>query len=105
MEINENLEKIVNVVKKIIPLREAYLFGSFAYGTPNQNSDFDLYFVVDKIEGSKHDNIVAIHKAIDSIRIKPVDVLLNTKEYFDYRKGNRSTLEHVVAEEGDKLYG
>ena len=105
MDIKDNLNAIVNAVKDIIPLREAYLFGSYAYGEPSEYSDYDIYFVVDKIDGRKHDLIVQIYDVIENIKKKPVDIILNTKHDFDYRKGNQSTLEYVVVEEGVKLYG
>ena len=105
MDIQSNLQPMVEIVKNIIPLREAYLFGSYAYGNPTPDSDYDLYFIVDKIEGSRHETIVAVRRAIRDVTNKPYDVLLNTKEHFDYRKGNKATLEHKVVKEGIKLYG
>ena len=101
----QNLQAIVNAVKKVIPLREAYLFGSYAYGTPSKDSDYDIYFVADKIDGSRYDRITEIYEAIDGIRKKPVDILLNTKERFDGRKDIRSTLEYKIVKDGIKLYG
>ena len=81
------------------------MFGSFAYGEPTKDSDYDIYFVADKIDGRKHETIVAIYDVIDNIRNKPALVLLNTKENFDYRKGNSGTLEYKVVKDGVKLYG
>ena len=100
----QNLQAVINAVKKVIPLREAYLFGSYAYGVPNKDSDYDLYFVADKIDARKHDVIVSIYDVIDDIRKKPIDVLLNTKEHFDSRKDYRGTIEYKVVKEGVRLY-
>lgn len=105
MNIQNNLNAIVDIVKNIIPLKEAYLFGSYAYGTPNKDSDYDLYFIADSIEGGKFETLVNIRKALRGVPQKPIDVILNTKEHFDYRKGNRSTLEYKVTKDGVKLYG
>ena len=104
MENREELDAIVTIVKNIIPLREAYLFGSHAYGKPTSDSDYDIYFVADEIIGTKYNALVEIYDAINEIRKRPIDVLLNTKEYFDYRKHNKSTIEHKVANEGVNLY-
>ena len=101
----QNLYDMVNAVKGIIPLREAYLFGSYAYGEPHQESDYDLYFVADSIKGSRYDIIAQIYGVIDDVREKPVDILLNTKEHFDGRKEISSTLEYKIARDGIKLYG
>ena len=54
LSIDDNLKLIVNEVKKIVPLKEPFLFGSFAYGTPNEDSDYDFYFVLDKIDNTTH---------------------------------------------------
>ena len=105
MDIQTNLQSMVNIVKDIVPLREAYLFGSYAYGQPRPDSDYDLYFVVDRMDDNKHDTIVSIRMALRGISQKPYDVLLNTKDHFDYRKGNKATLEHKVVKDGVKLYG
>ena len=105
MNIQANLQSVIEVVKNIIPLREAYLFGSYAYGQPNQDSDFDIYLVADSIDGNHHEKLVAIYGAIHGVAGKPTDVLLNTKENFDYRKGNTGTLEYKVVKDGVKLYG
>ena len=43
MNINENLNEIVNLVKSIVSVKEVYLFGSYAYGEPNEESDYDIY--------------------------------------------------------------
>jgi len=99
-----NLQPIIDIVKDIVPLRAAYLFGSHAYGQPTKDSDFDIYFVADSIDGSKHDKLVAIYGAIHGASERPTDVLLNTKAHFDERKDYKGTLEYKVAKDGIKLY-
>lgn len=103
MNFKENLQEIIEVLKDIVPLREAYLFGSFAYGIPDNNSDFDLYLVVEEYD-RKYETLVEIYSAIDKIKKRPVDILLNTKEYFDKRKEYCGTLEYKIFKEGIKLY-
>ena len=105
MNIQTNLKVIVDIVKNIIPLKEAYLFGSYAYGIPNKDSDYDLYFIAENIEGSKYETIINIKKALRGIPQRPIDIILNTKQHFDYRKGNTATLEYKVTKDGVKLYG
>ena len=61
----QNLQAVIDAVKNIIPLREAYLFGSYAYGEPNKDSDYDIYFVADRIDGSRYERIAEIYGAID----------------------------------------
>ena len=102
MNIKTNLEKIINIVKNIVPIKEAYLFGSYAYGMPNDNSDYDLYFIVDE-NLIKYETVVKIRAAIYEETKKSVDVRINTKENFEYRAINKSTLEHKILKDGVKL--
>ncbi len=104
MDIQSNLQSVIEIVKNIIPLRAAYLFGSYAYGKPTKDSDFDIYLVADSIDGSKHDKLVAIYGAIHGIAGKPTDILLNTKAHFDERKNYKGTIEYKVVKDGIRLY-
>jgi len=99
-----NLQQIVEAVKNVVPLRAAYLFGSYAYGEPNSDSDFDIYLVADSIDGSKHDKLVALYTAVQEVAEKPTDVLLNTKAHYDRRKDYCGTLEYKIEREGIRLY-
>lgn len=47
-----NIEKLeTEIVKKLKPLNpdKIILFGSYAYGTPNENSDIDLFLIKNDI--------------------------------------------------------
>ncbi|MDR1148374.1 MAG: nucleotidyltransferase domain-containing protein [Spirochaetaceae bacterium] len=50
---NETVESLVNRIDdikdsilKYVPARCIYLFGSYAYGTPTEESDIDIYTVI-----------------------------------------------------------
>ena len=45
----EKIENIKTSILKYVPARYIYLFGSFAYGNPNYNSDIDIYTVIPKL--------------------------------------------------------
>lgn len=42
----KELELIVDIIKNTVKVEEIYLFGSFAYGTPTKDSDFDIYVLL-----------------------------------------------------------
>ena len=44
-QIRENLKIIVKNIKETMPVSAIYLFGSYANGTPKENSDLDIYIV------------------------------------------------------------
>ena len=91
------------IVSQLSPLK-IYLFGSYAYGTPGPDSDYDFYIVVDDSKSDWHAQTVKAYKAIRPIRTKPVDILVGTKSDFEKRK-NYSSIEQEVARKGVLLYG
>ena len=44
-EIKQNLNEISRIIVETVPVESIYLFGSHAYGVPNDDSDLDLYIV------------------------------------------------------------
>ncbi len=76
-------EDIISIAKKYLELvkkssfplhiDKAYLFGSYAKGCPNKDSDIDIAFVVDKWDGDYEETIVPIWRLRKNIdfRIEP----------------------------------
>jgi len=77
---NKEIIDILN--KKLSPLnaKKIILFGSYAYGEPNENSDLDLCIIEDKIE-SKIKEKTKIRKLLKDIKL-PKDILVEEEEYF-----------------------
>jgi predicted nucleotidyltransferase len=104
-DVQKELEVIKESVLSVVPNTEAiYLFGSYAYGLPNDESDLDIYVVVPN--KSMCDNeiysqiIMGLYKKVST----PVDVLLRDEEHF-YERINLPTLERKIYNEGVKVYG
>lgn len=104
MPINE-IDELKNCfVEDLLP-RRIYLFGSFAEGKQNADSDFDFYIVVDD---SQRDMLELTAKAYKSIRYKQkraVDIIVNTEKTFEDRKERLLSVEKEVAQKGVLLYG
>ena len=79
----DKTEDVISIAKKYsksvksrnlpIQIDKAYLFGSFAKGVPNKDSDIDVAFVVSNWTGGYFDTIVPIWglcKKVD-LRIEP----------------------------------
>ena len=78
-----NIEKLTNeIVELLKPLNpeKIILFGSYAYGTPTEDSDLDIC-VIKKSFVSKMREKSKIRKALKGIKISK-DILLETNEYF-----------------------
>ena len=43
--LTEKMSNIKESVLKFVPAKYIYLFGSYAYGTPTEESDIDIYVV------------------------------------------------------------
>jgi len=104
-EIRQNLDEIAQIIAKTVPVESIYLFGSYAYGTPNKDSDLDIYVVFkDELPMRELDAITAISRAIRPVKKMPMDILGLKQNRFHDRK-LYATLERKIAREGVKLYG
>ena len=92
-------DKIINAV----PVEKLYLFGSYANGTPNDDSDYDFYMVIPNDSMRPLDAINTAYMAMRGLRRKPVDILAGTVEIFS-RRSEGITLERKIAREGIVLY-
>ena len=104
-DIKQNLDEISRIIAETAPVESIYLFGSYATGTPNKDSDLDLYVVFkDEMTMRELDAITAIHMAISPAKNKPIDILGLKQNRFHARK-LYATLERKIVREGIKLYG
>ena len=89
--VGENCEKII-------------LFGSHAYGTPRETSDYDVFVVLK--DGSEMPILVLqnIYRGLaQNPNYKAVDVLANYKSRFKVRK-KLPTIERTIDQKGIVLY-
>ena len=105
VDIQHDLDIIKESVLKTVTAEAIYLFGSYAYGTPNQESDIDIFVVVpdgtDELSELYADIRGLIYKKIKRIEL---DLLMGHASDFNRRK-NGPTLERVIAQRGTVLYG
>lgn len=101
---NKEISTIRDRLVETISPRKIYLFGSFAKGTYNENSDYDFYIIMpdgaeDRIAISQR-----AYKALRGVRKRPVDIVVGYEKIFDTRK-NIASIENVVSNEGVLIYG
>jgi len=101
--IQRELDIIKDGILQTVPAEAIYLFGSYAYGTPRENSDLDIYVVVP----DNADDLSELHADIRGWtrhkRTLPMDLLLERSSVFNRRK-NGPTLERVIAQKGIPIY-
>ena len=103
--IKQELDVITRVIADTVPVEAIYLFGSYANGAPNKDSDLDLYIVFkDDLPIRELDAIFAIRKAVAPVQNMPLDVIgLKQNRFLD--RTIYATLERKITREGVKLYG
>ena len=104
-EIKQELGELTKIIVDTVPVEAIYLFGSYAYGTPNKDSDLDLYIVFsDDLPIRELEAIFAINKALAPVKKMPLDLIGAKHNRFIYKK-KYATLERKIEREGVKLYG
>ena len=81
-----------------------YLFGSYAWGLPHDESDLDFLVVLNddvKLNLALH---IKGKQALRNLGIS-TDILLNHKHFFAERAEHPSTLQHKIKKEGHLVYG
>jgi predicted nucleotidyltransferase len=104
MTINDEIINIKNLILENADCEQIYLFGSYAYGTPTADSDYDFYVVIN--DNAKMPILVMedIQWGIAKTEIRmPVDVLAQYKTKFEARS-KQLTIEKKVVNEGVLLY-
>lgn len=103
MHINPEIRAIADAIKDAVPAEQIYLFGSYAYGQPDEDSDYDFFVIVP--DGVRPMEVMQKAQCAIPMHIdKSVDVLANTRSGFGKRKGWVSTIEKVVNQKGVLLY-
>ena len=105
---NEEIPKIKNIILETLgeTCEKIILFGSYAYGTPREESDIDIYVVLK--DGSKLPVL-----ALEDVEVGfgnheyygTVDVLANYKSRFEWLCTAGPTIEKTIANQGVVIYG
>ena len=105
---NQQIQQEINIIKEsilqVVPAEAFYLFGSHAYGVPNEESDFDIYVVVPDYTEDLSELYADILGTVRKKTLFPMDLLIGRSAVFNRRK-NGPTLESEIARKGELLYG
>jgi predicted nucleotidyltransferase len=98
------LEEAVERLKKEFQPEEIYLFGSHAWGTPDENSDVDLMVIVPSSDERPIQRMQRAHRCLGDLDMSK-DVFVQTRAEFDRYRHLRVSLQHQILQRGRKLYG
>lgn len=104
IQTSNELENIKQTILNTVEADAIYLFGSYAYGTPSEDSDFDLYIVIPDGGIRPIEAMQIIGSAIYKEQKKPIDILVSRASNFHQRK-LLPTIERTVARDGVMLHG
>jgi predicted nucleotidyltransferase len=102
--INEKTAIIRDAILKNVAAKYIYLFGSYAYGEPTEDSDIDIYVVVPEDTGRLTFLYADIISDISDHKIFFVDMHLVRESVFNKRK-NSSMFEKIILSKGKLLHG
>jgi len=105
IKVKKVIDQISSILVSGIDAKQVYLFGSYAQNTANKESDIDIFVVAD-LNGKKKIEITQQARRLLLNKIfMPVDILVCDINDFEIRKDNQTTFEHIIATEGQKIYG
>ena len=99
----DDLSIICRMIRDAVDVDEIYLFGSYAYGSPNSDSDYDLCVVIPDSEMRPVDAVKKIRRALYPVQSNPMDVVVYHSSRFMERQRSAS-MERKIAREGVLLY-
>jgi uncharacterized protein len=97
------IKEITRRLVKTYDPREIYLFGSYAWGKPNDDSDLDVLIVVDECKSKTSERTFPASIALKDLLIAK-DVIVYTKKEFEERVEDVTTLLYRIKDEGELLY-
>jgi len=98
------LDKIVNTLTREYKPRQIILYGSQAYGTPDQVSDIDL-LIVKNSQASPYQRAVRVRRLLrDPQRHIPVDLLIVTPTELEERMKRGDQFLKMIMLQGEVLY-
>ena len=100
-ELESELKKLASKIKEITPATKIYLFGSYAYGTPNEDSDIDLCILTNE-NRRKLEILREIRRNVGDINY-PLDILDYKTDETNERVNNKYIMESKIYKDGVEL--
>ncbi len=98
----ELLQGIVDRICHAIQVEQIILFGSYAWGKPNADSDVDLFIVVKSSTEPAYRRSREVYRCLRDVVI-PFDIIVQTEE--EVKEQAKISFTHYILEHGKVLYG
>ena len=101
----ELLDEVAFSIKSVHPDSTVILFGSYARGEQNEESDLDICILVPELTYNRSNMRTDARCAIREDFPLPIDVLLYTHDEFEESAKKRSRMHYQIKNEGVVLNG
>ena len=104
MKIESTIYHIKNSILKFVPTaRCIYLFGSYAYGNPTEESDIDIYIVTPDEVSNFSELYTKIIGDLSNKKVFFIDLSLGAESVFNTRK-EKNIFEKTIYQKGKIIY-
>ena len=100
--VKNELSDICQIIDATVDTEKIYLFGSYAYGTPTDDSDYDLCVIIPENSMRPVDAVKAIRRALLPLQTMSLDILVYADTFF--RRAQGVTMERKIKRDGIPLY-
>ena len=101
--VKNELSDICQIIDATVETEKIYLFGSYAYGTPTDDSDYDLCVIIPENSMRPVDAVKAIRRALLPLQTMSLDILVYRADTF-FRRAQGVTMERKIKRDGIPLY-
>lgn len=101
------IDLVKSIVQRLVSSlqpEQIILFGSYAYGQPNDDSDIDLLVIVSDSDEPGYRRAREAHRALRGLGV-PKDIIVMTRDEVNQKASVHSSLVSQVLREGKTLYG
>jgi predicted nucleotidyltransferase len=99
----EIIEEVKNRLVNVYQPEAIYLFGSYAWGHPDEESDLDLLVVVRQSDEKSHKRSLPGRRALWGLNIAK-DIMVYTQDEFNERVIDPTTLIYKIKTKGRVIY-
>jgi uncharacterized protein len=93
------IEEVKRRLVEVYKPSKIYLFGSYAWGTPNEDSDLDILIVVDESDERPIKRSFNGYMALSGLGISK-DIIVYTSEEFAEDSARETSLFHKIKHQG-----
>ena len=97
----KRINECSDILRSVYNPTKMYLFGSYAWGTPTDESDLDYLVVVKESSEPNYKRIVRGERALFKKKVMiPTDIMVSTEAEFQERSATAFTLYNKIKNEG-----